>query len=199
MSGCGVQKDHFRQVVCFLNLILWTLGFSAKLCWFHVSRIALWDVVVCCIFPFLVKVICDLVIPNRKINMLCIKHSLVRKRGGDWSKLGHPAQNCRFLFLSTFCWQEMTLLRRVTGVFFASKSNAILFRRVLQLCLSARRESNERGKGTPAKWASVEQWDAVRLHISKKLSCPVSRHCAHVACSDRVIINKRTRNYEHTT
>ncbi len=42
-----------------------------------------------------------------------------------------------------------------------------LFRRVLQLCLSTRRESNECEKGTPAKWASVEQWDAVRLYVSR--------------------------------
>ncbi len=42
-----------------------------------------------------------------------------------------------------------------------------LFRRVLQLCLSTRRELNERGKGTPAKWASLGQWDAVRLYVSK--------------------------------
>ncbi len=47
-----------------------------------------------------------------------------------------------------------------------------LFRRPLQLWLSARRESNERGKGTPAKWASAEQWDAVRLYVSKT-NCPV--------------------------
>ncbi len=31
------------------------------------------------------------------------------------------------------------------------------------------RESNERGKGTPAKWASAEQWDAVRLYVSKTI------------------------------
>ncbi len=42
-----------------------------------------------------------------------------------------------------------------------------LFKRVLQLCLSARCESNERGKGTPAIWASTEQRDAVRLYASK--------------------------------
>ncbi len=70
-----------------------------------------------------------------------------------------------------------------------------LFRCTMQLCLSTRRESNERGKGTPAKWASVEQWVAVRLYVSKTIFfCPVSRHCAHGARSDRVIINKRARN-----
>ncbi len=45
--------------------------------------------------------------------------------------------------------------------FFASMSNGRFFRRALQLCLSARSESNECRKGTPAKWASVNQWDAV--------------------------------------
>ncbi len=44
-----------------------------------------------------------------------------------------------------------------------------LFRGSLQLCLSARRESNERGKDKPAKWASVEQRDAVRLYVSKTI------------------------------
>ncbi len=68
-----------------------------------------------------------------------------------------------------------------------------LFRLALQLCLGTRRVPNERGKDTSAKWASVEQRDAVRLYVSKTIF-PVHRHCAHGARSDRVIINKCTRN-----
>ncbi len=64
-----------------------------------------------------------------------------------------------------------------------------LFRHALQFCLSTRRESNECGKGTPTKWALVEQWDAVRLYV-RKTNFPIL---------SAVIINKRTRNYEHTT
>ncbi len=52
--------------------------------------------------------------------------------------------------------------------FFASTSNGRLFRGALQLCLSNRHEPNECGKGTLAKWASVEQWYAVRLYVKYK-------------------------------
>ncbi len=75
---------------------------------------------------------------------------------GDWSKLGHhfghPAQNCS-------CCPLFLDAEPVYFFFFASTSNGRLFRRALQLCLSARPESNEHGKGRPtsAKWASVEQ------------------------------------------
>ncbi len=89
-------------------------------------------------------------------------------------------------FLSPFSWQEKPLLlRRGTGVFFLHPHPTRLFRRTLQLCLSARRESNEHGKGTSAKWASVEQRDAVRLYVSKT-NFPV--------LSAVTLLNKRTRN-----
>ncbi len=42
-----------------------------------------------------------------------------------------------------------------------------------------RRESNERGKGTPAKWASAEQWDAVRLYVSKTILPVLSAVTVH--------------------
>ncbi len=74
-----------------------------------------------------------------------------------------------------------------------------LFRRALQLCLSARRESNERGKGTPAKWASVEQRDAVRLYVSKTNFPVLSADTVLTAHALIASSNKRTRNYEHTT
>ncbi len=80
-------------------------------------------------------------------------------------------------------------------VFFCIHMKLDLSDTALQLCLSARRESNKRGKGTPAKWASVKQRDAVRLYVSKtNYPVPVSRHCAHGVRPDRLIINKRTRD-----
>ncbi len=86
------------------------------------------------------------------------------------------------VFVPFFLTRNAFIKTRNRCIFFASTSNGRLFRRAFQLCLSARRESNERGKGTPAKWASVEQWDAVRLYVSKTnfpVLTAVTVHTAH--------------------
>ncbi len=42
----------------------------------------------------------------------------------------------------------------------------------------------------------ASQMSAEKIHQPNELrqNCSISRHCAHGACSDRVIINKRTRD-----
>ncbi len=55
------------------------------------------------------------------------------------------------VFVPFFLTRNAFIKTRNRCIFFASTSNGRLFRRAFQLCLSARRESNERGKGTAAK------------------------------------------------
>ncbi len=96
----------------------------------------------------------------------------------------------------------MPLIRRGTGVFF---------------CIHIQRDFSY-AHCSFASAPGVSQLSAEKVHQPNELqqnnetllgymsvkqtflSCdrtPVSRHCAHGARPDRVIINKRTRNYEH--
>ncbi len=83
-------------------------------------------------------------------------------RGGRCHPFSHPAQKLQFL--SPFSWQEMPLLICGTCIYFLHTYQTGYFS---EAHFSARSESNEHGKGALAKWASVEQWDAVRLYVSK--------------------------------
>ncbi len=71
-----------------------------------------------------------------------------------WSKLGHPAQNCTF-----FLTRKAFIKTRNRCVFFASTCNETFQTRT---AASPQRQAR-------VKWASAEQWDAVRLYVSKTI------------------------------
>ncbi len=96
----------------------------------------------------------------------------------------------------------MPLLRRGTGVFFCIH----IQRDFSDACFSfasvpgASQMSAEKVHQPNELWQNNEMLLDYMSVKQSSLSCQsASRHCAHSARPDRVIINKHTRNYEHTT
>ncbi len=135
--------------------------------------------------------------------MICLFHSSTFEVCDHNAVMVHPCSSATAdLSLATLLKTAVVVpffltrkLRRGTGVFFCIHIQRDFSDAQCSFASApgASQMSAEHGKGTSAKWASVEQRNAVRLYVSKTI-CPVSRHCAHGARSDRVIRNKHTRD-----
>ncbi len=103
------------------------------------------------------------------------------------------------VFIPFFLTRNAFIKTRNRCIFFASTSNETFQTHIAALppCQARvkwarKRYTSQMSFGRTTRCCqTICQWN--------NLSCPVSRHCAHGARSHRIIINKRTRNYEHTS